>query len=89
MFRTEHYICKQTKESTTFFVENRWHKALNLIEHRDNWKELFDWLKDKKIAKIQPLDNAWYSDNDEDSYIGWMIIFDTKEDAVLFKLTWS
>jgi adenine C2-methylase RlmN of 23S rRNA A2503 and tRNA A37 len=94
-FRNQYYSCIRLKDSTSFYIENKQLLASDLINHRNNWKELLDWLKDRKVSKLIPLHNwcdsdySCFTDICIDEFVGWLIIFDTPEEAILFKLTWA
>ena len=70
-----------------FFKPSYFNTAAEL---QDAYKPMIDWLDEHAAAgyKLYPMDNALYSDLNEDPYIGYVISFSREEDAVLFKMTW-
>lgn len=77
------------KDGFTINCENRWAKCQTDAELESEWSDILYWFKDHDIKyKYQMIDNALYSDLDEDSWIGYNFTFSNPEDAIHFKLTW-
>jgi len=74
----------------SFSCENRGAKCQTETELEQEWSDIFSWLEEHNLKyDLQYLDNALYSDVDEDSLIGYIFSFTNKADAALFKLTWG
>lgn len=55
------------------------------------YQPMIEWLDEniKSGYKLSPIDNCAYSDVNEDPWIGYMIYFQEKTDAMAFKLQWA
>jgi hypothetical protein len=55
----------------------------------DAYKPILDWLADNiKGYTLRPLDNAAFSDVNEDYWVGYYVIFYDETDAMAFRLQW-
>ena len=54
------------------------------------YKPMIDWLEQniKGSYDLRPIDNAAYSDVNEDPWIGYIVSFGEETDAMAFKLKW-
>ena len=55
------------------------------------YQPMIKWLDQniKGAYKLDPMDNAAFSDINEDPWIGYYISFGDEEDAMAFKLRWA
>lgn len=56
----------------------------------ETYKPMLDWLAEniKGGYKLSPMDNAAFSDCNEDPWVGYYVSFTNEEEAILFKLRW-
>lgn len=61
-----------------------------LDELVEAYKPMLEWLKEniKGAYNLSPMDNALYSDVNEDPWVGYIIEFAEETDAMAFKLKW-
>ena len=59
-------------------------------ELTEAYQPMIEWLNEhiKGPCRLSPLDNAAFSDVNEDPWVGYHVYFLIKEDAMAFKLRW-